>query len=172
MRTQAPPPPSDLDDPSIPGQQSYFCSCFSPIGFAEVWLPYPFEFIGFSEETFPGRNATICAECQVAGFTPRFRHHVENLTALLAFVAADKGVTLAPAEVSQLPHPNAVFISLKPPVPSVVSAAAQRKDDPNPLLKELMNCCRSFQSPAKHIRKVRGTAVVTTKRARVRPDRA
>ena len=99
-------------------------------------------FIGFSEETFPGRSAAICAGCQAAGFTPRFRHHVENLTALLALVAAGKGVTLAPAEVSQLAHPQAVFVPLKPPVPSVVSAAARRKDDTNPLVKELLECCR------------------------------
>jgi len=99
-------------------------------------------FIGFAEEAFPGRNTTICDACQSAGFTPRFRHHVENLTALLALAAAGKGVTLAPAEVSQLPHPQAVFVPLAPPVPSVVSAAAQRKDDTNPLLRELLDCCR------------------------------
>lgn len=99
-------------------------------------------FIGFAEDKFPGRNATICAACQTAGFTPRFRQQVETLTALLATVAAGKGVTLAPAEVSQLPHPNAVFVSLAPPVPSVISAAAQRKDDRNSLVKALLDCCR------------------------------
>jgi DNA-binding transcriptional LysR family regulator len=100
-------------------------------------------FIGFAEEKFPGRNYAICAACQAAGFTPRFRHHVENLTALLALAASGKGVTLAPAEVSQLPHPQAVFVALAPPVPSVVSAAARRKDDTNPLLQELLECCRN-----------------------------
>ena len=80
-------------------------------------------FIGFAEEKFPGRNNAICAACQAAGFTPRFRHHVENLSALLALAAAGKGVTLAPAEVSQLPHPQAVFVPLAPPVPSVSSSS-------------------------------------------------
>jgi len=103
-------------------------------------------FIGFSEDTFPGRNAAICAGCQAAGFTPRFRHHVENLTALLALVAAGKGVTLAPAEVSHLAHPQAVFVPLKPPAPSVVSVAARRQDDGNPLLKELLECCRDGEA--------------------------
>lgn len=113
-------------------------------------------FIGFSEDTFPGRNAAICAGCQAAGFTPRFRHHVENLTALVAFVAAGKGVTLAPAEISQLPHPNAVFVPLQAPVPTVVSAAAQRKDDSNPLVKELLQCC--LQTPAKSQSKTKSIA--------------
>ncbi len=101
-------------------------------------------FIGFAEETFPGRNAAICAGCQVAGFTPHFQYYVEDLTALPAMVAAGKGVTLAPAEVSQLAHPQSVFIPLAPPAPSVISAAAQRKDDLKPLLQELLDCCRNL----------------------------
>jgi len=100
------------------------------------------DFIGFAEEKFPGRNAVICAACQAAGFTPRLRHHVENLTALLALVAAGKGVALAPSEVGQLAHPQAVFIPLRPPVPSVASAAARRKDDKDLLLLTLLACCR------------------------------
>ena len=102
----------------------------------------PEPFVGFAEEKFPGRNAAICAACQAAGFTPHFRHHVENLTALLATVAAGKGVTLAPREVGQLPHPQAVFIPLKSPVPSVISVAARRRDDSNTLLRTLLDCCR------------------------------
>jgi DNA-binding transcriptional LysR family regulator len=100
------------------------------------------KFIGFAEETFPGRNAAICAACQAAGFTPRFVHQVENLSALLAMVASGKGVTLAPAEVGQLPHPQATFVPLKAPVPTVVSASAQKKDGDNPLLAALLKCCR------------------------------
>ena len=109
------------------------------------------QFVGFAEEKFPGRNAAICTACQAAGFTPHFRHHVENLSALLAFVAAGKGVTLAPAEVSQLPHPQAVFVALAPPVPSVMSAAARRKGDRNPLLEELLDCCRNTNLAAKRV---------------------
>jgi DNA-binding transcriptional LysR family regulator len=103
-------------------------------------------FIGFADDKFPGRNAAICAACQASGFTPRFRQHVENLTALLATVAAGQGVTLAPDEVSQLPHPQAVFIPLTAPVPTIVSAAAQRKNHNNSLLKTLLDCCRAHQT--------------------------
>jgi LysR family transcriptional regulator, benzoate and cis,cis-muconate-responsive activator of ben and cat genes len=103
-------------------------------------------FIGFDEACFPGRNATICAACQRAGFTPRFRHPVESLTALLATVAAGKGVTLTPEEVSQLPHPRAVFLQLKPPVPSISSAAAFRKGEKNRALVELLALCKVRRS--------------------------
>ncbi len=107
------------------------------------------EFIGFDEEKFPGRNAAICDACRAAGFIPRFRERVENLTALVALVAAGKGVTLAPAEVSQLPHPQAVFVALAPPAPMVASAAAQRKGDDDLLLKALVACCKEAEGRAK-----------------------
>lgn len=102
-------------------------------------------FVGFAEDTFPGRNAAICAACQAAGFTPRLQHQVENLSALLAQVASGKGVALAPGEVSQLAHPQAVFVPLQPPVPQVLSAAAQRKGEANPLVQALLDCCRIGQ---------------------------
>jgi DNA-binding transcriptional LysR family regulator len=95
-------------------------------------------FIGFDEDHFPGRNEMVCRACQEAGFTPRLRDRVESLSALLAKVAAGNGVTLAPAEVSQLPHPGAVLVPLKPPVPSVDSAAVYRKGEPRPALVDLM----------------------------------
>jgi DNA-binding transcriptional LysR family regulator len=99
-------------------------------------------FVGFVERTFPGRNAAICAACQKAGFTPQFGRRVESLSALLAMVGAGRGVTLAPEEMSQLPHPNAVFISLKPRSASIASAAAYRKLDSNGALQQLLELCK------------------------------
>jgi DNA-binding transcriptional LysR family regulator len=87
-------------------------------------------FIGFDESRFPGRNEMIYRACQQAGFTPRLVHRVESLSALLAKVAAGDGVTLTPREVGQLPHPGALLIPLKPPFPSVSSAAVFRKGEP------------------------------------------
>ncbi len=108
-------------------------------------------FIGFAEENFPGRNAAICAACQAAGFTPQIRQQVETLSALLATVAAGKGVTLAPREVGQLPHPQAVFVPLKPPVPSVISVAARRREDGNRMLQTLLDCCRDTNPPMRKL---------------------
>ena len=122
-------------------------------------------FIGFAEDKFPGRNAAICEACQAVGFTPRFRQHVDNLTALLATVAAGKGVTLAPSEVGDLPHPQTVFIPLKPPVPVVRSVAARRKDDKNPLLHALLDSCRA----AKEAKEAAAAPGARKARARTRP---
>jgi len=95
-------------------------------------------FIGFDEDRFPGRNDMIWRACQQVGFTPRLRHRVESLSALLAKVAAGDGVALTPQEVGQLPHPGAVLIPLKPPFPSVASAAVFRKGEPRSALVDLM----------------------------------
>jgi DNA-binding transcriptional LysR family regulator len=95
-------------------------------------------FIGFDEDRFPGRNEVICRACQQAGFTPRLVQRVESLSALLAKVAAGGVVTLTPREVGQLPHPGAVLIPLKPPYPSVASAAVFRKGEPKPAVVDLM----------------------------------
>jgi len=99
-------------------------------------------FIGFDEEQFPGRNDLICRACQAAGFTPRLRYRVESLSALLAKVGAGSGVTLTPQEVGQLPHPGAVLIPLKPPVPSVGSAAVYKKGAPKAAVVDLMASLR------------------------------
>jgi LysR family transcriptional regulator, benzoate and cis,cis-muconate-responsive activator of ben and cat genes len=95
-------------------------------------------FIGFNESRFPGRNDMICHACQQAGFTPRLAHRVESLSALLAKVAAGDGVTLAPREVGQLPHPGAVLVPLKPPFPSVGSAAVFRKGEAKPAILDYL----------------------------------
>jgi DNA-binding transcriptional LysR family regulator len=99
-------------------------------------------FIGFDEDQFPGRNDVLCAACQAAGFTPRLRYRVESLSALLAKVATGAGVTLTPREVGQLPHPGAVLVPLKPPIPSVKSAAVFRKGEPKPALVDFMTSRR------------------------------
>jgi DNA-binding transcriptional LysR family regulator len=95
-------------------------------------------FIGFDESRFPGRNDMIYRACQQAGFTPRVVHRVESLSALLAKVAAGEGVTLAPREVGQLPHPGAVLVALKAPFPSVSSAAVFRKEESKPAVVDFL----------------------------------
>ncbi|HSH94448.1 MAG TPA: LysR family substrate-binding domain-containing protein, partial [Roseimicrobium sp.] len=99
-------------------------------------------FVGFDEDSFPGRNASICDACQQAGFTPQLRRKVGSLSALLATVASGKGVTLTPEEVGQLPHPGAVIVALKAPVPSVASAAVYRKGESNPDITTLLSLCK------------------------------
>jgi DNA-binding transcriptional LysR family regulator len=100
-------------------------------------------FIGFDENLFPGRNASISSACEPAGFIPRLITRVENLNALLATVATGKGLALAPEEVSQLPHSGVVFVKLNRPAPSVVSAAVVRKENRSQALAEMLALCKA-----------------------------
>ncbi|HWF20311.1 MAG TPA: LysR substrate-binding domain-containing protein, partial [Verrucomicrobiae bacterium] len=84
-------------------------------------------FVGFSERALPGRNDTICGACQEAGFTPAIRFQAESLSAALALIAAGKGVTLMPEEVSRLSHLQTVFVPLNGLAPYITSVAASAK---------------------------------------------
>jgi DNA-binding transcriptional LysR family regulator len=99
-------------------------------------------FVGFCEKTFPGRNEAIISACEAAGFTPRFQHLAGSLSAALALVAAGKGITLVPGEVPQLPHPQTVFLELRPAAPMLTSVAARRKDDDRISVTKLIEFCR------------------------------
>lgn len=99
-------------------------------------------FVGFSENTQPGRFDTMCHICQKAGFTPSIRYHADSLAAALALIGIDKGVSLMPEEISRLPHPNVVFIKLRGPVPRLLSMAAYRKSDENRMIADLIKHCQ------------------------------
>ncbi len=120
-------------------------------------------FVGFAEEKFPGRNAAICTACQAAGFTPRFRHHVENLSALLATVAAGKGVTLAPAEVSQLPHPKRCSFRSNRLCHRLFPQALDGKTTATRCLK---NCWTAAETPSPHRKAACSRPILSAERNR------
>jgi DNA-binding transcriptional LysR family regulator len=99
------------------------------------------EFVGFRDESFPGRNETIITACQTAGFTPKFRRFATELSAVFALVAAGKGVTLS-AGPSHFPQLGTVFVKLKETIPPLVSAVAIRKEEARPSTKKLIELCK------------------------------
>ena len=66
-------------------------------------------FVAMSEETHPGSRAWLSAICHEAGFTPRILQDVELESGIMTFVAEGLGVTLARAQIKNLPHPGVVF---------------------------------------------------------------
>lgn len=99
------------------------------------------KFIGFCEQTFPGRNEAIRQACEGAGFAPCIEQQAHNLAAAIALVSSGKGVTLMPDDADHLPHPHAVFLTLQPSVPAEVSALVRRKDDCRPELLAFVEAC-------------------------------
>ena len=66
-------------------------------------------FVAMSEETHPGSRDWLSGLCQQAGFTPRILQDVDLESGIMTFVAEGLGVTLARAQIKNLPHPGVVF---------------------------------------------------------------
>jgi DNA-binding transcriptional LysR family regulator len=59
-----------------------------------------------------GHSATV-RTCEAAGFVPQIRHHVNDFSAVLAFVAAEQGVALVP-QLGAIPPPPGVRLTRLP----------------------------------------------------------
>jgi LysR family transcriptional regulator, benzoate and cis,cis-muconate-responsive activator of ben and cat genes len=95
-------------------------------------------FIGISEETFPGRNDRIRGTCRSAGFTPNLRLFADSHASMIALVAAGQGVAVMPSEAAALPHPQVVFMPLHHPIDYARSTAVWRKETPNQSLSKFL----------------------------------
>jgi DNA-binding transcriptional LysR family regulator len=96
------------------------------------------DFIGYSEESFPGRNQTIINACRVAGFKPSLKYQADSLVEVLTLIGAGTGVCLMPADVVSLPHPGTVFLPIREKLEPIQFAAAWRRDDDRSIVTELV----------------------------------
>lgn len=96
------------------------------------------DFIGYSEESFPGRNQTIINACRVAGFKPSLKYQADSLVEVVTLIGAGTGVCLMPADVVSLPHPGAVFLPIRERLEPIRFTAAWRRDDNRPVIAELI----------------------------------
>jgi len=104
------------------------------------------EFIGYSEESFPGRNQTIINACRVAGFKPDMRYQADSLVEVLAMIGSGAGVCLMPADVTSLPHPDVTFIAIREKLDPIRFAAVWRQDDHRPIIGSLLKQTKRQQS--------------------------
>jgi len=105
------------------------------------------DFIGYNEQSFPGRNKTIVDACMVGGFKPSFRYKTDSLVEVLAMIGSGAGVCLMPADVASLPHPHAVFIPVQEKLEPIQFSAAWRRDDERIPLRHLLDC---IENPTRH----------------------
>ena len=96
------------------------------------------DFIGYSEESFPGRNQTIINACRVAGFKPALKYQADSLVEVLTLIGAGTGVCLMPADVISLPHPGTVFLPIREKLGPIRFTAAWRRDDDRAVVAELI----------------------------------
>jgi len=100
------------------------------------------DFIGYSEESFPGRSQTIINACRVAGFKPSLHYQADSLVEVLTLIGAGTGICLMPADVISLPHPGTVFLPIKEKLDPIHFTAAWRRDDDRSVVDELITCLK------------------------------
>ena len=100
------------------------------------------DFIGYSEESFTGRNQTIINACRVAGFKPSLKYQADSLVEVLTLIGAGTGICLMPADVVSLPHPGTVFLPIRNKLEPIRFTAAWRRDDDRPIIVELITCLK------------------------------
>ena len=96
-------------------------------------------FVGYDEDKFPGRNQTIFDACAVAGYHPNIAFKANSLNEVLGIISAGKGVCLMPSDVSNLPHPNVVFVDLLDTVEPIRITAAWLPHNSNTAISHLLD---------------------------------
>jgi DNA-binding transcriptional LysR family regulator len=96
------------------------------------------QFIGMTEETFPGRNVRIRDVCDQAGFMPNMQLFADSHASMIALVGTGQGVAVMPREAESLPHPNVIFMPLHHPICYARSAAIWRKEIPTKSLDKFL----------------------------------
>ena len=97
------------------------------------------EFIGYSEDSFPGRNQTIISACKVAGFKPHLKYQANSLVEVLAMIGAGTGICLMPADAASLPHPDSVFVPIREKLEPIRYTAAWRRGEERPIIRQLLD---------------------------------
>ncbi len=95
-------------------------------------------FIGYCEESFPGRNQAIIHACEEAGFKPNLLHLGDSLVEVLAMIGSGAGVCLIPTDVVSMPYPGVRFIKIKEKIAPIHFAAVWRQGDNRMIIASLL----------------------------------
>ncbi|GAB4071576.1 LysR family transcriptional regulator [Ancylobacter sonchi] len=86
------------------------------------------------------------AACRKVGFEPRLGPPASQIASILSLVAAEFGVSLVPASLSELNVPGVAFRRLSAPEPCVGLVVAYRKHRPPPLALNFARVARAIAS--------------------------
>lgn len=75
------------------------------------------DFVLFPREIGSGLYDEILTACRRAGFSPRIRHEIRQVTSIANLVAADLGVSLVPASMQQVLSNGVVYRSIEGDAP-------------------------------------------------------
>ncbi|MFE2280362.1 LysR family transcriptional regulator [Streptomyces sp. NPDC059454] len=86
----------------------------------------------------PRLHDRITGLCAEAGFTPRIAQHAVEWQTVCALVETGLGVSLAPASIRRIRLEGVAFRAVTPGTARTRVAVAWRRDDPNPLVANLL----------------------------------
>ncbi len=86
----------------------------------------------------PGLYDRIGEVCGSVGFAPRIVQHAVEWQTVCALVGAGLGVSLAPASIRRIRLRGVAFRAVEPGTVRTRVAVAWRRDDPNPLVGQLL----------------------------------
>jgi DNA-binding transcriptional LysR family regulator len=78
-----------------------------------------------------------------AGINPGISIKANGLSELLGLVGSGVGVSVAPADLSQLPHSGVVFVKMKKPQLTLLFSAAWRKSEKSEVVEALIAIMKS-----------------------------
>jgi len=96
------------------------------------------DFIGYSEENFPGRNQAIIHAGEEAGFKPNILHQGDSLVEVLAMIGSGSGICLIPTDVVSMPYPGVRFIKIREKLAPIHFAAVWRQGDNRLIIASLL----------------------------------
>ena len=102
---------------------------------AEPFVTYPSHFRSVVHDA-------VEDACAAHGFKPVAAHEVAETATLVSFVAAGLGVSLVPASVANMTVQGAIYRPLAHDATRVELAAAWRRDDDRPVLREALEVIR------------------------------
>ncbi|MFF5159284.1 LysR family transcriptional regulator [Streptomyces sp. NPDC000348] len=95
-------------------------------------------FVLLPREAGPLLHDRITALCAEAGFTPRIAQHAVEWQTVCALVETGLGVSLAPASIRRIRLKGVAFRAVAPGTARTRVAVAWRRNDPNPLVANLL----------------------------------
>ncbi len=95
-------------------------------------------FIVFPRSVGPTLYDTIINACREAGFEPHVDQFAPQISSIVNLVAAELGVTITPASMSQLSIAGVIFREIKGQTPTARLALAYRKGNTSTLVRNFM----------------------------------
>jgi len=100
------------------------------------------DFVLFPRSVGSGLYDEMISACQRAGFSPRIRHEIRQVTSIANLVAAGLGVSVVPSSMRQVLSDGVVYRSIDGDAPKAHMSLAYRRDEASATVRNLVDLTR------------------------------